>query len=695
VVDLSLFIKGGSSMNAQLQPEKVSARDLTNAIRFLAADAVQAANSGHPGAPMGMAEIALVLWTRHLKHNPVNPAWPDRDRFVLSNGHGSMLLYALLHLTGYDLPLDQLRRFRQLHSTTPGHPEYGLTPGVETTTGPLGQGLTNAAGMALAEALLAREFNRPGHRIVDHHTYVFLGDGCLMEGISHEAASLAGTLGLGKLICCYDDNGISIDGKVKHWFGDDTPQRFAAYGWHVVADIDGHDTAAIDRALAEARAVGDRPSLLCCKTVIGKGSPNKAGGHDVHGAPLGGDEIAAMRAQLGWPHAAFEIPQVVRDGWDARADGARSEQRWQQRFAAYAAAFPQLAAEVERRTAGNLPPDFTAFARAALAKVQEALPNIATRKASQNALDLLAPVLPELLGGSADLTGSNLTNFKDSIALRRGETGLAFGNHINYGVREFGMSAIMNGIALHGGYIPYGGTFLTFSDYSRNAIRMAALMKQRVIFVLTHDSIGLGEDGPTHQPVEHVASLRLIPNLRVVRPCDAAETLAAWIAAIERRDGPTCLILSRQNLPAQPRTPEQLGMIALGGYVLADAVGGAPQAIAIATGSEVALAVAAQKQLAMGGLRLRVVSMPCLELFDAQRADYRDYVLPRGIPRVAIEAGVTAPWHRLVGERGRVIGLDRFGESAPAGQLFELFGFTVANVAHQVREMIAGAEIHA
>jgi len=676
-------------MNAQIQQANASEQDLTNAIRFLAADAVQAANSGHPGAPMGMAEIAYVLWTRHLKHNPANPAWADRDRFVLSNGHGSMLLYALLHLSGYDLPLAELKRFRQLHSRTPGHPEYGLTPGVETTTGPLGQGLTNAVGMALAEALLAREFNRPGHRIVDHHTYVFLGDGCLMEGISHEAASLAGTLGLGKLICCYDDNGISIDGKVKHWFADDTPQRFAAYGWHVVADIDGHDSAAIDRALAEARAVTDRPSLLCCKTVIGKGSPNKAGGHDVHGAPLGADEIAAMRTQLGWPHVPFEIPQGVRDGWNARADGARSEQRWQQRFAAYAADFPQLAVEFERRVAGNLPPDFLAFARAALAEVQESLPNIATRKASQNALDLLAPVLPELLGGSADLTGSNLTNFAGSVALRRSETGLAFGNHINYGVREFGMSAIMNGIALHGGYIPYGGTFLTFSDYSRNAIRMAALMRQRVIFVLTHDSIGLGEDGPTHQPVEHVASLRLIPNLRVVRPCDAAETMAAWIAAIEHRDGPTCLILSRQNLPAQPRTPEQLGMIALGGYVLADVDGGTPHAVAIATGSEVALAVAARKQLAADGVRLRVVSMPCLELFDAQRADYREYVLPRGVPRIAIEAGVSAPWHRLAGERGRVIGLDRFGESAPAGQLFELFGFTAANVAEQVRELIA------
>jgi transketolase len=679
-------------MNAEIRPLETTAQDMTNAIRFLAADAVQAANSGHPGAPLGMAEIAWVLWTRHLRHNPANPAWADRDRFVLSNGHGSMLLYALLYLSGYDLPLAELKRFRQLHSRTPGHPEFGMTPGVETTTGPLGQGLANGVGMALAEALLAREFNRPGHRIVDHHTYVFLGDGCLMEGISHEAASLAGTLGLGKLICCYDDNGISIDGKVRHWFADDTPQRFEAYGWHVVRDVDGHDPAAIDQALAEARTINDRPSILCCKTVIGKGSPNKSGGHDVHGAPLGGDEITAMRSALGWSHAPFEVPHEVLENWNARAEGARREAAWQQHFTAYAKAYPQLAAEYQRRMTGLLPADFTAFARSALTSVQESMPNIATRKASQNALDLLAPKLPELLGGSADLTGSNLTNFKNSIALRRCEGGLAFGNHINYGVREFGMSAAMNGIALHGGYIPYGGTFLTFSDYSRNAIRMAALMRQRTIFVLTHDSIGLGEDGPTHQPVEHVASLRLIPNLRVLRPCDAAETFAAWAAAIERKDGPTCLILSRQNLPPQPRTLEQLGMIALGGYVLADPGNGKSDAIAIATGSEVALAMQARNQLAAEGIDLRVVSMPCLEVFDAQRADYRDYVLPRGVPRIAIEAGVSAPWHRLVGERGRVIGIDRFGESAPANQLFELFGFSAANVANQVRELLAAPD---
>ena len=678
-------------MNAQLKPGSVSQQDLTNAIRFLAADAVQAANSGHPGAPMGMAEIALVLWQRHLKHNPANPDWPGRDRFVLSNGHGSMLLYALLHLTGYDLPLDELKRFRQLHSKTPGHPEYGLTPGVETTTGPLGQGLTNAVGMALAEALLAREFNRDGHAIVDHHTYVFLGDGCLMEGISHEAASLAGTLGLGKLICCYDDNGISIDGHVEHWFADDTPKRFEAYGWHVVRDIDGHEPAALDRALLEAKAATDRPSLLCCKTVIGKGSPNKAGSHDVHGAPLGADEVAAARKALGWTHAPFVIPDEVYAQWNARADGAKREAQWQQDFDAYAQAWPELAAEFTRRIAGDLPADWKAFSRAKLNEVQQAAPTIASRKASKNALDLLATKLPELLGGSADLTGSNLTDFKGSVAVRRDGDGPAFGNHINYGVREFGMSAIMNGIALHGGYIPYGGTFLTFTDYSRNAIRMAALMRQRVIFVLTHDSIGLGEDGPTHQPVEHVASLRLIPNVRVLRPCDAAETMAAWIGAIEHRDGPTCLILSRQNLPAQARSAEQLGMIALGGYVLADADNGRPDAVALATGSEVALAVEARKALAAEGIELRVVSVPSLETFEAQPADYRDHVLPRGVPRLAIEAGVTASWRGLVGEHGRVIGLDRFGESAPAGKLFELFGFTAANVAAQVRELVAAA----
>jgi transketolase len=679
-------------MNAQVKNQPASEHDLANAIRFLAADAVQAANSGHPGAPMGMAEIALVLWNRHLKHNPHNPEWPDRDRFVLSNGHGSMLLYALLHLSGYELPLDELKRFRQLHSKTPGHPEYGMTPGVETTTGPLGQGLTNAVGMALAEALLAREFNRDGHSIVDHHTYVFLGDGCLMEGISHEAASFAGTLGLGKLICFYDDNGISIDGHVEHWFADDTPKRFAAYGWHVEAGIDGHDPAAIEAALVRAKAQHARPSILCCKTVIGKGSPNKAGSHDVHGAPLGAEELAATRQALNWPHAAFDIPAAIQSRWDARPAGARAEALWRRRFEAYAAAFPDLADEFERRAAGSLPADWKAFARAKLAEVQVAMPTIATRKASQNALDVLSPKLPELLGGSADLTGSNLTNFKGSIAVRRDGSGPAYGNHINYGVREFGMSAAMNGIALHRGHIPYGGTFLTFSDYSRNAIRMAALMRQRVIFVLTHDSIGLGEDGPTHQPVEHVASLRLIPNVRVLRPCDATETLAAWIAAIEYTEGPTCLILTRQNLPNQPRSSEQVATIALGGYVLLDAEHGKPDAVLIATGSEVALAVEARKHLATEDIQVRVVSMPSIETFDAQPVGYRDDVLPRGVPRVAIEAGVSAPWYRIVGAAGRVVGIDRFGESAPAPALFELFGFTVANVAAQVRDLIKGKE---
>jgi transketolase len=678
-------------MNARVQSENFSRQVMTNAIRFLAADAVQAANSGHPGAPLGMAEIALVLWTRYLKHNPGNPAWFDRDRFVLSNGHGSMLLYALLYLSGYDLPLDELKRFRQLHSKTPGHPEFGLTPGVETTTGPLGQGLANGVGMALAEALLAREFNCAGHTIVDHHTYVFLGDGCLMEGISHEAASLAGTLGLGKLICCYDDNGISIDGEVRHWFADDTPRRFEAYGWHVVRDIDGHDTEAIDRALTQARAQRDVPSLLCCKTVIGKGSPGKAGSHDVHGAPLGADEIAAMRELLDWPHAAFDIPSALTDQWNALPEGRRREAEWQLRFDAYAAAFPEHAAEFRRRIVGELPAEWSNATRALLAQTQQAMQTIATRKASQNALDLLAPALPELLGGSADLTGSNLTNFKGSIAVRHGGSGSGpvFGNHINYGVREFAMSAAMNGIALHGGYLPYGGTFLTFSDYSRNAIRMAALMRQRVIFVLTHDSIGLGEDGPTHQPIEHVACLRLIPNLRVWRPCDATETFAAWLAAIERRDGPSCLILSRQNLPAQVRNAEQVGMIALGGYVLAD--DDLPHVVAIATGSELALAMQARSVLAAEGIRLRVVSMPCVEVFAAQSSDYRDFVLPRGVPRIAIEAGSTTPWYRWVGADGAVIGIDRFGESAPAPQLFELFGLTAANVASRVRELVAGA----
>jgi transketolase len=673
-------------IQARPDADEVAQADMTNAIRFLAADAVQAANSGHPGAPMGMAEIAWALWTRHLRHNPANPSWFNRDRFVLSNGHGSMLLYALLHLTGYDLPIDEIKRFRQLHSKTPGHPELGVTPGVETTTGPLGQGLSNGVGMALAEALLAREFNRDGHALIDHHTYVFLGDGCLMEGISHEVASLAGTLGLGKLICFYDDNGISIDGEVKHWFADDTPKRFEAYGWHVVPAIDGHDTQAIERALVEAKANGNRPSLLCCRTVIGKGSPTKAGSHDVHGAALGKDEIAAMRESLAWAHAPFDIPATVKNRWDAREAGDRHEADWQTSFDAYAAAFPDLAAELKRRVAGELPADWTELTRALLADTQAAAQTIATRKASQNALDLLAPMLPELLGGSADLTGSNLTNFKGSIPVRPDGIGPGYGNHINYGVREFGMSAVMNGIALHGGYLPYGGTFLTFSDYSRNAIRMAALMRLRVIHVLTHDSIGLGEDGPTHQPIEHVSSLRLIPDLRTWRPCDATETAAAWIAAIARHDGPTALILSRQNLTPQPRDSAQLGEISRGGYILADEK--EPHAVAMATGSEVDLAMKARAELAVEGIRLRVVSMPCMELFAEQSTEWRERVLPAGVPRIAIEAGSRMPWYRWVGDYGVVVGIDRFGESAPAPALFELFGLTTARVVEHVRSLV-------
>ncbi len=674
-------------MNARTRLSEATPNDAINAIRFLSCDAVQAANSGHPGAPMGMAEMAYALWTRHLKHNPANPAWPDRDRFVLSNGHASMLLYSLLHLSGYDLPIDELKRFRQLHSRTPGHPEYGVTPGVETTTGPLGQGLTNAVGMALAEWLLAREFNRDGLRIVDHHTYVFLGDGCLMEGISHEAASLAGTLGLGKLICFYDDNGISIDGAVKHWFADDTPRRFEGYGWHVLGNVDGHDSNVIDAAISDARKVTDRPSLICCKTVIGKGSATRSGTHDVHGSPLGAEEIVATRTALSWPHAAFDVPQEIYDQWDARAKGDRAETSWKKTFHSYAKAFPELAAEFLRRVNGELPSDWTSFAAKNISDTQNAAANIATRKASQNALDILALKLPELLGGSADLTGSNLTNFKNAVAVRGGDANHAVGFHINYGVREFGMSAAMNGIALHGGYIPYGGTFLTFSDYSRNAIRMAALMRQRVIFVLTHDSIGLGEDGPTHQPIEHVAALRLIPNVNLIRPCDAAETFAAWSSAIGRRDGPTCLVLSRQNLPPHPRTAEQVAAIARGGYILADDAN-VPDAVIIATGSEVSLAMQARAALADEGIKLRVVSMPCVEIFQAQSGAYRRSVLPRGVPRIVVEAGVTASWYRIAGANGRVIGLDRFGESAPAKALFELFGFTVANIVTQTRAML-------
>ena len=656
--------------------------ELANAIRALAMDAVQKANSGHPGMPMGMAEIAEVLWNHHLRHNPVNPKWADRDRFVLSNGHGSMLLYALLHLTGYALPMDEIKRFRQLHSMTPGHPELGMTPGVETTTGPLGQGISNAVGMAVAEKLLAAEFNRPGHDIVNHHTYVFLGDGCLMEGISHEACSLAGTLGLGKLIAFYDDNGISIDGHVDGWFTDDTPKRFEAYGWHVVRNVDGHDVNAVNAAIEASKKTLDKPSLICCKTVIGKGSPNKAGSHDSHGSALGEKEVAATRQNIGWVHPAFEIPADVYAGWDARGKGTAREADWNARFAAYAKAFPQEAAEFTRRMSGELPQGWRRHAEGFLAKVNEKAETIASRKASQNTIEALAPVLPELIGGSADLAGSNLTLWSGSKGVGKASAG----NYIYYGVREFGMSAIMNGITLHGGLIPYGGTFLTFSDYSRNALRMAALMKIRTLFVFTHDSIGLGEDGPTHQSVEHAASLRLIPNMDVWRPCDAMESAVAWIAAIERTDGPACLLFSRQNLPFQARDAGRIEQIAQGGYVLSDAV--SPKAIIIATGSEVSLALAAQKLLADAGVAVRVVSMPSTSVFDRQDATYRESVLPRGIKRAAVEAGVTDYWRKYVGLEGTVVGLDRFGESAPAGDLFKYFGITAEAVADAVKRLI-------
>ncbi|BAO84568.1 transketolase [Serpentinimonas maccroryi] len=666
-------------------PTPELARQMANAIRMLAVDAVEKAKSGHPGAPMGMAEIAEVLWNRHLKHNPTNPLWPDRDRFVLSNGHGSMLIYALLHLSGYDLPLSELQNFRQLHSKTAGHPEVGITPGVETTTGPLGQGLANAVGMALAEKLLAAEFNRPGHRVVDHHTYVFLGDGCLMEGISHEVCSLAGTLRLPKLIAFYDDNGISIDGHVEGWFTDDTPKRFEAYGWNVIARVDGHDPAAVDAALRQAKqqsaAADGKPTLICCQTVIGKGAPNKAGTHDVHGAALGAAEVAATRAALGWEHAPFVVPADVAAAWDARAAGAQAEAEWQQRWQAYGREFPQQAAEFERRMAGQLPPDFEARLPALLEAIAAKPEAIATRKASQNALDALAPLLPEFFGGSADLTGSNLTNFKGCVKAGRD----TWGNHLSYGVREFGMAAIMNGIALHGGYLPYGGTFLTFSDYSRNAIRMAALMKQRVIHVFTHDSIGLGEDGPTHQSIEHVPSLRLIPNLDVWRPADGLETAVAWACAIERRDGPAALCLSRQNLP-RVSTLAQADAIRQGGYVLAEVA--AAQALIVATGSEVEIALQAQALLAAEGVRVRVVSMPCTNVFDRQPPAYQDQVLPPGLPALALEAAQPDFWHKYVGRSGKVLGIATYGESAPAKDLYRHFGLTPERAADAVRALL-------
>jgi transketolase len=660
--------------------------ELANAIRALAMDAVQKANSGHPGMPMGMAEIAEVVWRHHLKHNPANPRWADRDRFVLSNGHGSMLLYALLHLTGYALPLSELERFRQLHSMTPGHPEIGCAPGIETTTGPLGQGLANAVGMALAERVLAAEFNRPGFDVVDHRTWVFLGDGCLMEGISHEACSLAGTLKLSKLIGLYDDNRISIDsekGSMESWFTDDTPKRFEAYGWNVIRGVDGHDVDAVDAAVRAAKAVADRPTLICCRTIIGKGAPKKANTGAAHGAPLGPDEVAATRAAIGWNHPPFVIPPDIRDAWDGCKAGAEAESAWNDRFAAYANAYPDAAAEYRRRMSGELPADWgkqaQAFVDATIGKAE----TIATRKASQNALDGFGPLLPELIGGSADLAASNLTLWKGSKPIAG-----AGGNYVFYGVREFGMAAVMNGLSLHGGLIPYGGTFLVFSDYARNALRLAALMKQRAIYVFTHDSIGLGEDGPTHQPIEHAASLRVIPNMDVWRPCDAVETTIAWQAAIERRDGPAALLLSRQNLPHQVRDAHALEGIRRGGYVLAETPGGLPQVIIVATGSEVALAMGAREALAADGVRARVVSMPSTTSFDRQDRAWREAVLPPGVPRVAVEAGVTDFWRKYVGLEGAVVGIDRFGESAPAGELFKHFGFTVANVVAAARSVL-------
>lgn len=655
---------------------------MANAIRALAMDAVQKANSGHPGMPMGMAEIAVALWAKHYRHNPANPHWANRDRFVLSNGHGSMLQYALLHLTGYDLSMDEIRNFRQMHSKTPGHPEVDVTPGIETTTGPLGQGLTNAVGMALAEKLLAAEFNRANFPVVDHHTYTFVGDGCLMEGISHEACSLAGTLRLSKLVVLYDDNGISIDGHVEGWFKDDTPKRFEAYGWNVIRAVDGHSVEAVNAAIHQAK-LSDKPTLICCKTVIGKGSPNLAGTDKVHGAALGDKEIAAVREALGWNYAPFEIPADVYEAWDAKPQGKHFEGDWNALFAAYAAEYPQLASEFTRRMKGELPGNFEKTVSDYIASCVEKKETIATRKASQNAIQALAQVLPEFLGGSADLTGSNLTNWKESVAVRADQPG----NHINYGVREFGMSAMMNGIALHGGYIPFGATFLTFSDYSRNALRMAALMKIRSIFVFTHDSIGLGEDGPTHQSVEHVSSLRLIPQLDNWRPCDTVESAVAWQQAVQRKNGPSTLIFSRQNLQYQERDAAQIAAIQRGAYILKDAPDA--KAILIATGSEVELAMQAAAALAQEGIAVRVVSMPCADVFDRQEASYKASVLQRGLPRVAIEAGVTAFWHKYVGLEGAVVGIDTFGESAPAPVLFKHFGFTVENVVAKTKLVLA------
>jgi transketolase len=662
-----------------------SRRELANAVRALSMDAVQKANSGHPGAPMGMADIAEVLWNDFMRHNPTNPAWTNRDRFVLSNGHGSMLIYSLLHLTGYALPIDELKQFRQLHSKTPGHPEYGYAPGVETTTGPLGQGITNGVGMAIAEKALAGQFNRPGHDIVDHHTYVFMGDGCLMEGISHEACSLAGTLGLGKLIAFWDDNGISIDGHVDGWFTDNTPKRFEAYGWHVIADVDGHNSEAISKAIAAAKAITDKPSLICCKTVIGYGSPNKAGSHACHGAALGQPEIDLTKEALGWKFGAFEIPADIYAGWDAKAKGAEAEKNWNSKFEAYKSAHPDLAAEYQRRTSGDLPKNWKADADAFVNAVNAEAKTTATRLSSLATIEGYAKLLPEIFGGSADLGCSNMTEWTGYRPMRANKPDA---NYVNYGVREFGMSAIMNGITLHGGLIPFGATFLMFSEYARNAVRMASLMKIRSIFVYTHDSIGLGEDGPTHQPIEQTATLRMIPSMQVWRPCDAVETAVSWRAAIERKEGPSVLVFSRQNLPHMPRTAKQIESIARGGYVLNE-VDGLPDAIIIATGSEVELAVKAADELKTKGKKIRVVSMPSTNVFDSQDAAYQESVLPASVTkRIAVEAGVTDGWWKYVGMNGRVVGLNRFGESAPAGQLFKEFGFTVENVVKNVEAIL-------
>ncbi|TQP73500.1 transketolase [Vibrio cholerae] len=671
------FIEMSNTMNR---------KQLANAIRALSMDGVQKANSGHPGAPMGMADIAEVLWRSHLNHNPQNPNWADRDRFVLSNGHGSMLIYSLLHLSGYELSIDDLKNFRQLHSKTPGHPEYGYAPGIETTTGPLGQGITNAVGMAIAEKALAAQFNKPGHDIVDHFTYVFMGDGCLMEGISHEACSLAGTLGLGKLIAFWDDNGISIDGHVEGWFSDDTPKRFEAYGWHVIPAVDGHDADAINAAIEAAKAETSRPTLICTKTIIGFGSPNKAGSHDCHGAPLGNDEIKAAREFLGWEYAPFEIPADIYAAWDAKQAGASKEAAWDEKFAAYAKAYPAEAAEYKRRVAGELPANWEAATSEIIANLQANPANIASRKASQNTLEAFGKLLPEFMGGSADLAPSNLTMWSGSKSLTAEDFS---GNYIHYGVREFGMTAIINGIALHGGFVPYGATFLMFMEYARNAMRMAALMKVQNIQVYTHDSIGLGEDGPTHQPVEQIASLRMTPNMSTWRPCDQVESAMAWKLAIERKDAPSALIFSRQNLAQQPRSAEQVANIAKGGYILKDCAG-QPELILIATGSEVELAVAAYEQLNAEGKAVRVVSMPSTDAFDKQDAAYREAVLPAAVTkRIAIEAGIADFWYKYVGFGGRIIGMTSFGESAPAGELFKLFGFTTENVVKQAKELLA------